>query len=212
MNIVVELLGYLASVLVALSLTMNNVWRLRWINLGGAVTFVAYAWLIASWPVLVVNAWIAGVNVFYLRRMASSRDAFDAFHRSGDDPIIQRFVDEYVDDIRGFFPDFDRERDLQRSCLIVLRNLSPVGLVIYEHSNDDAVDIHVDYVSPAYRDFQNGRFLYDAETSLFRDRGVRRLRARTEVPEHQRYLREMGFQADADDPSLFVKRLMPAAD
>lgn len=206
MNIVIELLGYLASVLVALSLTMDNVWRLRWINLGGAVTFVIYAWLIAAWPVLVVNAWITGVNVFYLRRMARARDAFDAFHRPADDPILQRFVDEHADDIRRFFPDFDRERDLARSCLMIFRNLAPVGLVVYEQL-DDVVDVHVDYVTPAYRDFQNGRFLYDTETSFFRDRGVQWLRSRTEVTEHQRYLREMGFVADADDPTLFRKPL-----
>jgi len=207
MNIFVELLGYLASVLVALSLTMNNVWRLRWINLGGAITFVAYAWLIASWPVLVVNAWIAGVNVFYIRQMAQSRDAFDAFHRPGDDPILHRFVDEYADDIGQFFPSFDRERDLAKDCLLILRNLAPVGLVVYEHGEADVVDVHVDYVTPAYRDFQNGRFLYDAETSFFRDRGVRTLRSRTDVGDHQRYLREMGFESDPDDPTLFRKRL-----
>ncbi len=206
MNIFIELLGYLASLLVALSLTMNNVWRLRWINLGGAITFVAYAWLIASWPVLVVNAWIAGVNVFYIRRMAQTRDAFDAFHRPSDDPILQRFVDEHIDDIRRFFPGFDPEQDLAKACLLVLRNLAPVGLVVYEQV-EDAVDIHVDYVTPAYRDFQNGHFLYDAETSFFRDRGVRTLRSRTEVGEHQRYLREMGFDPDPADPTLFRKRL-----
>lgn len=206
MNIYIELLGYAASVLVALSLTMSNVWRLRWINLGGAVTFVIYAWLIASWPVLAVNAWITGVNVFYLRRMARARDAFDAFHRPSDDPILQRFVESYADDIATFFPDFDRERDLQRECLLILRNLAPVGLVIYERT-DEVIDIRVDYVTPAYRDFQNGHFLYDAETSFFRDHGARHLRARSEVPQHQRYLREMGFQADPSDPTTFVKQL-----
>lgn len=206
MTILIELLGYAASVLVALSLTMNNVWRLRWINLGGAVTFVVYAWLITAWPVLIVNAWISVVNVFYLRRMARARDAFDAFHRPGDDPILRRFVDEYADDMATFFPDFERERDLAKSCLLVLRNLSPVGLVVYEQTGN-VIDIHVDYVTPAYRDFQNGHFLYDAETSFFRDHGAERLRARSEVPVHQRYLQEMGFDADPSDPATFVKRL-----
>jgi hypothetical protein len=41
-----EILGYVASLLVAASLMMSGVRRLRWINLAGSLAFAAYGlWL-----------------------------------------------------------------------------------------------------------------------------------------------------------------------
>jgi len=65
----IEGIGYLASLLVAVSLMMGSMVRLRLLNLVGALAFALYGWLIGSYPVLVVNLFIAGVNVFYLRRL-----------------------------------------------------------------------------------------------------------------------------------------------
>ena len=48
-----ELIGYLASALIVVSLAMRSVVRLRTISLVGSVTFVVYGLLIGSWPVVV---------------------------------------------------------------------------------------------------------------------------------------------------------------
>jgi hypothetical protein len=45
-----ELIGYAASVLVAVALTMRSVLRLRLINLVGAATFTVYGLLIHAYP------------------------------------------------------------------------------------------------------------------------------------------------------------------
>ena len=45
-----ETFGYLASLLVAVSLMMRSIVRLRWINLTGAACFTAYGILIAAYP------------------------------------------------------------------------------------------------------------------------------------------------------------------
>ncbi len=213
MEYFVEGLGYLASVLVALSLTMSNVWRLRWINLAGAFAFVAYAGTIAAWPVFLVNAWIVGVDVYYLRQMARNRDSFEAFTRDANDPMMKSFIHRYRDDISAFFPDFpsladgtgESSGEDRREWLLVTRNLSPVGLVVYDWVDDRTVNIQTDYVTPAYRDFKNGGHLYAEKDGLFAGKGASRVVAHAHVEEHSRYLEKLGFHCEDTDAGRYAK-------
>ena len=63
-----EMLGYLASVFVAASLTMRSLTKLRVINLIGALLFTAYGLIINAYPVAAVNAFIVVVNIYYLQQ------------------------------------------------------------------------------------------------------------------------------------------------
>lgn len=63
-----ELLGYLASILVAISLMMRSLNTLRIINLLGALLFTVYGLIIGAYPVAVLNAFIVLVNVYYLQK------------------------------------------------------------------------------------------------------------------------------------------------
>ena len=63
-----EMLGYLASVFVAASLTMRSLTKLRVINLIGALLFTAYGLIINAYPVAAVNAFIVLVNIYYLQQ------------------------------------------------------------------------------------------------------------------------------------------------
>ncbi len=62
----IELLGYIASILVVISIMMASVVKLRIINSIGALLFGTYGMLIGSWPVVVMNYFIVAVNVYYL--------------------------------------------------------------------------------------------------------------------------------------------------
>ena len=62
-----EIIGYVASLLVVVSLAMTSVVRLRTISLVGSVAFVVYGVLISSVPILITNAAIAVLNVWFLR-------------------------------------------------------------------------------------------------------------------------------------------------
>jgi hypothetical protein len=66
------LVGYVASALVVVSLTMTSVVRLRFISFLGAVTFVVYGLLIESAPIVVTNAAIIVINVWFLRKEFAS--------------------------------------------------------------------------------------------------------------------------------------------
>ena len=72
----VQWVGYVGSALVATSLMMNNIWRLRWINLVGASTFAIYGLLIQAWPVVGLNSFIAVVDIVYLILLSRMQDTF----------------------------------------------------------------------------------------------------------------------------------------
>jgi len=95
-----------ASVVVPISLTMTNIRRLRWINLAGAVGFTIYGAVLQLYPVLVVNGFIVGINVYYLVRITLTRDRFHLIPISWDTSIfLPRFIEFYIKDIRKHFPD-----------------------------------------------------------------------------------------------------------
>jgi len=62
----IEVLGYVASVMVAISLMMKDIILLRWLNFVGCSFFVAYGYAIEAWPVAGMNAFVAGINIYHL--------------------------------------------------------------------------------------------------------------------------------------------------
>jgi hypothetical protein len=71
----IEWVGYLGSVLVAVSLMMTNIIKLRIINMVGAICFAIYGFTIHAMPVAVINSIVVVINLYYLFRMFSGRTA-----------------------------------------------------------------------------------------------------------------------------------------
>ena len=65
----IELYGYLGSLIIAISLTMSDIRRLRWINMVGAAIFASYGLIISAWPVLVLNTFIVLINIYHITAM-----------------------------------------------------------------------------------------------------------------------------------------------
>ncbi len=64
-----EWIGYTASVVLMISFLMKNIIKLRIINSIGALLFVVYGIMLAiSWPIIITNTFILGVNTYYLSK------------------------------------------------------------------------------------------------------------------------------------------------
>ncbi|WP_222709919.1 hypothetical protein [Reinekea thalattae] len=61
-----EIYGYFGSALIATSLMMSNIIRLRWINLCGALVFASYGIFINAWPVALLNSFIVLIDLYHL--------------------------------------------------------------------------------------------------------------------------------------------------
>lgn len=63
----VEFFGYTASFFIVLSFLLKNIRHIRIINLIGCVFFVIYGVLLGMlWPIIIPNAVICFVQVYYL--------------------------------------------------------------------------------------------------------------------------------------------------
>lgn len=64
---ITEWVGYAASLALIISFTMKNINTLRIINSLGAILFVVYGIMLqTSYPIIITNAFILMVNIYYL--------------------------------------------------------------------------------------------------------------------------------------------------
>ena len=68
MNIYLEIFGYVGTALVVISMMMTSVTKLRILNLCGSVITAIYAGIQGTYPVLLLNVLLVGINVFHLLR------------------------------------------------------------------------------------------------------------------------------------------------
>jgi GNAT superfamily N-acetyltransferase len=187
---IAEIIGYAASILVAISLMMSSILKLRIVNLIGAATFALYGLLIGSMPVAIVNVFIVFVNVYYLNGMMKANEYFRVLAVDPDDEYLRYFLRFHREDIQRFLPDYaDEPSDLH---VFILRDLVPAGVLIGRQEGDE-LRVQLDYVIPRFRDFKIGRYLFDERADLFADRGIAHIVTPAGSLRHQAYLERMGF-------------------
>jgi hypothetical protein len=62
----IEYLGYLASILIAISITISGGFYFRVLNMTGSICFMIYGLFIGSWPVAIINIYGVGINIYHL--------------------------------------------------------------------------------------------------------------------------------------------------
>lgn len=201
-----ELLGYLASALVVLSLLMTSVLRLRIIGLVGASVFALYGLLIGAIPVAVTNGSIIVVHSYHLSRLLRDRAAdayFEVMRWPTDGIYLPRFVAFHADDIARSQPSFAGLED-EHLAWVVLRNAEPVGLVLARHDGSGTARIDLDYVTPPHRDFAAGLMLYSG-SRIFGSDGITEVVTRADTDAHRRYLIRMGFEPESPSSETWTR-------
>lgn len=200
-----ELIGYLASVIVAVSLMMSSLLRLRIVNLIGALLFAGYGAAIGALPVAAVNGFIMLVDIYYLVRMLGTKEYFRILEVKPDSEYLRYYLERNEAEVRRFLPHFDFGLPADAVALFVLRDVVPAGLFIGERAPGATLRVRLDYVLPGYRDLKVGRFLFRHCAAFLRERGIERLVSRPGNPAHARYLERMGFVPGND--GLLERRL-----
>jgi hypothetical protein len=83
-----EVYGYVGSVLIALSLMMSNIVRLRWINLVGAAVFSTYGVIIQAWPVAFLNGFIVLIDIYHLWQIQRQPKQTHKTRLNADNPYV----------------------------------------------------------------------------------------------------------------------------
>lgn len=206
----IEWFGYLASVLIALSLTMSSIVKLRWLNLVGAGMFSAYGFMISALPVALLNGYIVLANIYHLFGIFRRPDRFRLVEAGLQDPLVQYWLDFYQPELQGAFPDLRSGAGANACCHLILRNSEPVGLMVGQQSGQ-TFEVLLDFVFPPYRDFKTGHYLY-RQSGFFSARNVTKVIAQSDAPRHRSYLHRMGFRPVPGSPRVFEYSLMKARD
>ncbi|MDM8528708.1 hypothetical protein QUF58_10950 [Anaerolineales bacterium HSG24] len=193
---VYEIIGYIASILVAVSLTMSSILKLRVINLIGAACFTVYGLLIAAYPVAAVNFIIVLIDLYYLYEIYVAKEYFNILGISNNSKYLKYFLNFHDQDIKQFFPSFSYTPSEQQFVFFVLRNLVPTGLFVGEIRDKDSLFIKLDYVIPGYRDFKIDKFVYSENLEFFKEQGFREIHTLPSDKKHESHLRRMGFVPD----------------
>lgn len=189
-----EWLGYLSSIIVAISLLMSSIIKLRWYNLAGSILFAIYGYMIHAAPVAAINTIVIFINIYYLYKIYTEKEYFKLIEINEESNYIKSFFDFYKNDITKYFPDFKFAMAGTTVSFLILRNMVPAGIFVATEHDTESLDINLDFVMPAYRDFKIGKFIFEDNEKYFKDKGYKKLFCHASNNEQNAYLKKMGFK------------------
>lgn len=190
---ILEWIGYLASILILVSMLMSSVLKLRLVNLTGSAMFSIYGFLIGSLPVGLMNLFVVFANIYHLYRMSNVKEHFNTLEIKRDNRYLKAFIDFYQNDIVRFFPRFEYNDDLNTYSFMVLRNMAVAGVFLARDYGEKHLFIGLDYVIPQYRDLKPGKYIYKDKAEFFKSQGYEYLCTVPHTQKHAKYLEKMGF-------------------
>ena len=173
----VDVLGWAGSALLVYSILQTRLLRLRALNLVASSSLLVFNALIEVWPMVAMNAVLAAINVLFIVRLLHEQHdeaVFDVIEVRPESKYLQHILDNHRDDIARFQPRLDWQPTLPEShAFVVVKGDETVGVVLLRCEGEVA-HVQLDYVTPRYRDFSPGEFVW-RRSGVLRDRGFRRV-------------------------------------
>lgn len=97
-----EIVGYAAMAILMFSFTLKNLTKLRMVNTVACVLFVVYGFLLDSYPIVISNAFIVCVNVYYLakERIGSKEINLDVTQKEVSSTKNQERLDSVIEKLK----------------------------------------------------------------------------------------------------------------
>jgi len=157
-----ELVGWVGSAVLVWSLLQTRILRLRVINLVGCVILIVYNGAAGVWPMLGLNVVLAVINIYFLRKLLSTRHSdasYAVVEVDADDAYLRYLMARHAPDLATFYPGFDPLAPYGGEAYLVLRDEETVGYVLLHPEADGVARVDVDYVTERFRDFTPGEFV-----------------------------------------------------
>lgn len=201
MKLFIELIGYLGSLLVVISMLMTSVKKLRVVNTIGSVIFTAYAFVIQSYPTAFMNLCLIVINVVNLVKLVKAEKTYGIIQCYKDESIVQLYLKQNLEDIKRYFPEFDPTSGGHAQTFLVFTGSLPIGIAIGNMKDSSTISIELDYTIPSYRDYSVGKFLYKYLSENF---NVSKVIFEGKLAVNDAYLEKMSFKKIDSD---FVKEI-----
>jgi hypothetical protein len=172
-----DVLGWGGSALLVYSLLQSRVLRLRMLNLAACLILTVFNWALEVWPMVGMNIVLSVINLWFIIKLVRDRHddgAFEVLEVRGDDEYLRHVLRVHGADILKFNPRFVHDPHADgHDAFVVQRGDETVGVVLLEADGDEA-HVLLDYVTPRYRDFSPGEFVWRRSGALA-DHGYRRV-------------------------------------
>ena len=185
-----ELFGYVGSVLVVVSLLMTSVIKLRVLNLAGSIISGTYAMIIGSFPLALMNGCLIIINVYNLYKLLNSKQEYELIETKAEDTFTAYFLEHYWTDIDKYFPEFRFDPSETDITYLMCCHADPAGILLGKRRTETEIEIALEYTTPMFRDCSAGNYLY-AELA---ERGIKKLYFKNPEEKHKEYLLKMGYR------------------
>lgn len=196
----VQVLGWIGSALLIISLLQTRVLRLRILNTVAAAVLVVFNALVEVWPMTVMNVVIVGINLWQIARLRSAAhpEGYTLLEVDPTDEYLRHVLRVHERGIREFYPDFIFDPAAQGAAFLILRGDETAGVVLLQDGDSPGVaQLDLDYVTPKYRDFTPAEFVYE-RSGWFADHGYERVVAPDGMSPDDPYLPRLGYMRHGD--------------
>jgi hypothetical protein len=194
---ILQWIGYIASIIIALSMMVSSIVKFRWLNMIGALILAIYGFMINAIPVGILDTIIVIVDLYYLGMIYTKKEIFEILEIRAENLYLIRFLEFHNEGVQKQSPGFVYKPDMNTVSFFILRNMSVAGLFLAHREQENVLRVGLDYVIPEYRDFKNGRFVYYRLREKFIRSGYAKVVAEGNSKSYVKYLTKLGFTPDA---------------
>ena len=209
----IELIGYIASMLILISLSMSSILKLRWISLVGCIMYSIYGFFIGSLPVALSNTIMAFINIYFLIKIygaSKTKEFFRLLEVDNYSNYLEYFLDFYKEGIKKSVSDYDFKKKDNPIGFYVLRNMVPASIFLGTKYDDETLLIDLDFAIPEYRDFKIGEYIFNEQKDYFLKRGFSKIISYPHSESFSYYLLKMGFEESSEKGNkMYVKNITP---
>ncbi|WP_374456566.1 hypothetical protein [Nocardioides sp.] len=198
-----DLLGWGGSALLVYSLLQASVLRLRVLNGIACVILIVFNAVLDVWPMVGMNTVLVAINAWFIVKMLRERHdetAFQVLQVGPADEYLRHVLRVHGEDILRFNPDFVHDPGDTQDAFLVQKGDETVGVVLLRQEAGTA-HVLLDYVTPRYRDFSPGEFVW-RRSGLLAELGIRRVVTPPSMV--GAYYDRLGFRREGDSWVLDV--------
>jgi hypothetical protein len=194
-----DITGWLGSALLIYSVMQARVLRFRVLNLVASAILAGFNGVLGIWPMVAMNIALCGINLWHIRALVTTRHddaAYEVLEVGPQDEYLRHVLRVHHADILRYQPDFVWDGAAEGTvAFLVMRGDETVGVVLVCDAGAGTAQVVLDYVTPRFRDFSPGEFVW-RRSHLLRDRGFSRVLSPPRMVDP--YYPWLGFRATGD--------------
>ena len=173
-----DALGWAGSALLIFSLMQARVLRFRVLNLVACLILIVFNALLGIWPMVAMNIALSAINLWFIRSLVATRHdehVFEVLEVDPADEYLRHVLRVHHADMLKHQPDLLWDGAApDRRAYLVQRGDETVGVVLAREEPGGVLQIELDYVTPRFRDFSPGEFVWRRSSQLH-EQGLRRV-------------------------------------